>query len=160
MIIERHPDLLPFNPDIYKGRGDAYAAKGEYDKAAQDYNRHGDGLFGEKGDSDLAIQYYTRAIELEPKDVFYKDRGNAFRAKGDYDSAVQDYTKAIELNPKDEYAYLWLTIASMKKSQQSYEKALNQLRAYVNTNPSDEWVRTISKYYLRDGRAYGGVGPE
>ncbi len=158
MIIKGHPDLLPFYPDIYKDRGDAYAAKGEYSEAAHDYNKHGDRLFEEKGDYDSAIQSYTRAIELEPKDVFYTNRGNAFRAKGDYENALRDYTKAIELNPKDEHAYLWLTIASMKKSQQSYENAINELRGYVNNNPSQEWIRTISKYYLgMDGLTEGSV---
>ena len=55
---------------------------------------------------DLAIQNYTKAIELDSKYALaYRNRGLSWREKGDYDRAIQDYTKAIELNPKYADAY-------------------------------------------------------
>jgi tetratricopeptide (TPR) repeat protein len=145
-VIQAYPD---YYPDTFIKRGDVYKSKGDFEKAAQDYNNHGNALIKGKKDYDGAIQDYSKAIELVPQDaVAYKNRGNAYKAKGDYEYAFQDYSKAIELNPKDEYVYLLLIIASMKKTQLAYEDSIEKLRGYVNNNPSDEWVRTISKYYL------------
>ena len=52
---------------------------------------------------ELAIEYYTRAIELNPEYArTYYNRGIAYRKSGQYTQAIEDYTRAIELNP--EYA--------------------------------------------------------
>ena len=49
---------------------------------------------------DLAIQDYTKVIQLEPNFTnAYYNRGVAYSNKGELDLAIQDYTKAIELVP-------------------------------------------------------------
>ncbi|MGC8797108.1 MAG: tetratricopeptide repeat protein [candidate division WOR-3 bacterium] len=51
-------------------------------------------------DLEKAIQYYTRAIELNPKFAeAYFNRWFAYSDKGEYDRGWADYNKAIELNP-------------------------------------------------------------
>lgn len=63
-------------------------------------------IFSKKGDYDLAIQEYNRAIELDSnyaKAHYYK--ANAFFDNLDYDLAIQEYTKAIELDPNHAMAY-------------------------------------------------------
>jgi tetratricopeptide (TPR) repeat protein len=53
-----------------------------------------------KGDLDLAIADYTRAIELNPGyAAAYNSRGLANASKGDYARALADVTKAGELVP-------------------------------------------------------------
>jgi tetratricopeptide (TPR) repeat protein len=54
------------------------------------------------GDCDKAIEYFTKAIKLNPDDAyFYYWRSIAYFEKGDYDKAIEDFTKAIELKPDD-----------------------------------------------------------
>src|SRR5262245_10919335 len=61
----------------YRNRGIANAAKKEYDQAIADF---------------------SKAIELNPKDVAaYNDRAAVYTTKGDYQHAVADVTKAVEL---------------------------------------------------------------
>ena len=58
------------------------------------------------GDTDGAIEYYTKAIELDPKFAYaYYNRGIARYAKNDAAGAIQDYSKAIELRPELSEAY-------------------------------------------------------
>ena len=59
--------------------------------------------FLSKGNYDLAIKAYDKAIELKPDfAVAYSNRGEAYAKKGDYPRAVADYDKAIELKPSIE----------------------------------------------------------
>jgi len=76
----------PFwNADSYFSRGNEFAQKKEYDKA---------------------IEYFSKAIELNPKDdkgayeKYYSGRGQAYYDKKDYDKAIDDYSKCIEIAPK------------------------------------------------------------
>jgi Flp pilus assembly protein TadD len=53
-----------------------------------------------EGDSDRAIEDFTKAIELNPQDAkAYVRRGNVYQVNGDSDHAIADYNKAIEINP-------------------------------------------------------------
>ena len=59
-----------------------------------------------QGDYDQAIDDYTEALRLKPKDaVAYKVRGDAYEKQRNYDKAIADYTKAIGLDPKYVAAY-------------------------------------------------------
>ena len=60
-----------------------------------------------KGQHDLAIADYTKAVELNPKDQqTYFLRGLAYDKIGQDELAIADFTKVIELDPKDEKAYV------------------------------------------------------
>lgn len=59
-----------------------------------------------KGQYDLAIGDFSKAIELDPDDTWaYNDRAAAYIGKGQYDLAITDCTKAIELDPNFAKAY-------------------------------------------------------
>ncbi len=49
---------------------------------------------------------YDEAIRLEPKAVYYRDRGLTWSAKRNYDKAIADDTEAIRLDPKYVVAYI------------------------------------------------------
>jgi tetratricopeptide (TPR) repeat protein len=68
---------------------------------AESYLNSGDEYYG-KGEYDLAIKDYTRAINLNKNyGRAYGNRGNAYSAKGEYDLAIEDYNQAISLNTMD-----------------------------------------------------------
>ena len=53
-----------------------------------------------------AIEDYSKAIEIEPNNVFaYRLRGDSKAKLGDYQGAIDDYTKAIEIYPNKAYLY-------------------------------------------------------
>ncbi len=59
-----------------------------------------------KGEYDLAVNDYSEAIKLNPKEVsLFINRGRAHQNKKNYDLAIADYNTAIELNPKEATAY-------------------------------------------------------
>ena len=55
----------------------------------------------------VAVEDYTKAIELNPNDAqAHNNRGAAYGEKDDFGRAIEDYTKAIELKPDFAEAYL------------------------------------------------------
>jgi TonB family protein len=91
-----------------------------------------------KGDWDLALADYTKAIEMDATDASdYLNRGLAHYAKGSYEKAIADFNKAIELKPKDTHAYLSRGFAVEKLGNQNlaledFQKAFD----LDNTNES------------------------
>ena len=62
-----------------------------------------------------AIEDYTKAIEIEPDNVFaYRLRGDSKCKLGDYQGAIDDYTKAIEIEPNKAYLYNYRASAKRK----------------------------------------------
>ena len=64
----------------------------------------------QKGNWDVAIEYYTEVIRLEPTDtstvsIAYYSRGVAYGEKGEVDRAIEDYTLALEFNSNFADAY-------------------------------------------------------
>jgi tetratricopeptide (TPR) repeat protein len=58
------------------------------------------------GNCKLAINYYTKAIELTPCLVLaYINRGTLYADLGNYEQAIVDFTKAIKLAPNFASAY-------------------------------------------------------
>jgi tetratricopeptide (TPR) repeat protein len=69
----------------------------EIDTQAAEHFKQGNAYYG-KGQYDLAISEYTKAIEIDPKcGDAYHNRSLAWAKKGDYDKANADYAKAKEL---------------------------------------------------------------
>ncbi|HRF97634.1 MAG TPA: tetratricopeptide repeat protein, partial [Aggregatilineales bacterium] len=68
------------------------------------------------GEYDEAIEDYTQAISINPKDpIFYHNRGNAYFSKGDFKKAIADFTEAISYNPLYADAYANRGIIHNKK---------------------------------------------
>ena len=85
----------------YVNRGLAYAGKGNYD---------------------LAISDYTRAISINPDHAkAYNNRGSAYGRKKEYDRAFSDFNLALEINPDYADAYNNRAVAYYAKKE--YDKA-------------------------------------
>ena len=77
----------------------------KYDKKyTRAYNNRGS-LFSKKGEMDLAISDFNKALEIDPKCFFaYLNRGNLYYAKDDLLNALDDFDKALMLYPGHKYA--------------------------------------------------------
>ena len=62
---------------------------------AWDYNHKGN-IQWRLGNYNEAIEWYSKAIDNNPKYIYYRNRADAKISKGDYHAAIDDIKKAIE----------------------------------------------------------------
>ena len=96
-------------------------------KEDKNFYKSGNKKFDE-GDYQGAIDYYTKAIELDPENSeIYIKRGDVRSfynmVDGNYQGAIDDYSKAIELDPKDPQTYI--DRALCKKNSKDYQGAVD-----------------------------------
>ena len=106
------------------------ADEGEFsEENAEGYYKTGNEYY-EKGNFDLAVEYYNKAIRADPMfDKAYYNRGLAYACKEEYDKAIEDINKMIELKPNFAEAYYILGLAYEYKNMpdraiENYNKAL------------------------------------
>ncbi len=88
----------------------------------------------EKKDYSQAIEFYSKAIELDPKYTnAYYNRGLAYYDKGENDKAIEDNIKAIELNP--EYADAYISRGLAYKNKGEYDKAIQDYTKAIDLDP-------------------------
>jgi len=89
--------------DILKVNLDSYNDKKKIQ--ALNYFFQGQNLF-EEGKNEEAIKFYTKFLEMFPKDQkAYNYRGLAYAERKQYEKAIEDYSKAIKLDPTFAPAY-------------------------------------------------------
>ncbi|XP_059847249.1 small glutamine-rich tetratricopeptide repeat-containing protein alpha-like isoform X2 [Hypanus sabinus] len=84
-----------------------------------------------------AVDYYTKAIELNPNNaVYFCNRAAAYSKLGNYGGAVQDCEKAIAFDPCYSKAYgrMGLALASLNK----YSEAVNYYKKALELDPDNE----------------------
>jgi len=98
-----------------------------------------------KGQADLAIAEYTKAIEMNPKlDMAYLKRGGAYQSKWDFGLAIKDYTMAIEVNPR--FASAYIERGRAYGTLGHYERALADINKAIEINPSlSNWLKYITE---------------
>mmetsp|Transcript_119473 Transcript_119473/g.234784 ORF Transcript_119473/g.234784 Transcript_119473/m.234784 type:complete len:554 (+) Transcript_119473:50-1711(+) len=85
---------------------------------------------------DEAIQAYTEAINLDPKDhVFFSNRSAAYLSKGDASSALADGQRCIEL--KSDWAKGYSRKGAALHALRRYEDAVNAFKAGLEISPED-----------------------
>ncbi|MCK4352059.1 hypothetical protein KAW65_01480 [candidate division WOR-3 bacterium] len=103
---------------------------------AEEYLGEGENAF-EKADYDSAIQYYTKAIELDSLDAkLYLWRGFAYTRKSQFLEAKQDFENVIELNPEgDEGMSAKIRLVALDEAE--------KLKKEVAKQPSEEKQKII-----------------
>ena len=100
------------------------------------YRKRADENVG-KGEYTLAVNDYSRAIELNPKEVsVYLNRGLAHYNQKNYDLAASDYNKAIELNPAD--SMLYFNRGNSHEKMGNLQKAVGDYRKAVELDANNE----------------------
>ena len=103
--------------------------------------------YGEKGEHDLAIKDFTKAIELKPDyAIAYNNRGAVYRDKGEHDQAIEDCSKAIQLKP--DYAEPYSNRGAAYRNKGNYDRAIKDYDTAIKLKPS-----FVEAYYNR-GLAY------
>lgn len=89
------------------------------------------------GRYDQAVQFYQRAIQLEPTPETCFNLGLAFRRQGKWEEAAEAYQQALRLDPK--YAKAWLNLGyvhlhqnHLTDARQAFERALECQPGYDN----------------------------
>lgn len=109
--------------------------------------------FGLSGEREKQVEACSRDIDLGRYTGFalatrYANRANARHVLGNLDAAFNDYVRAFNLSPKMEYAGLGMVVAAADRPSGGREEALRLLLDFVAKNPSGEWARSISRFYL------------
>ena len=87
-------------------------------------------------DPEEAVEYYTKCLELNPKDAeVWDSKGATLYALKRYEEAISCYGKALEINPK--HAWAWygrgLTLYDLRR----YEEAIKCFDKVLKINPKD-----------------------
>lgn len=107
--------FLYFFPHVHSGPARAHTDK-EYDKA---------------------IEMYTKAIELEPKNaVFYANRSLAHLRQESFGSALEDGVSAVKADPSYLKGYYRRAAAHMSLGK--FKKALTDFEFVAKRRPSDK----------------------
>ena len=90
---------------------------------------------------DEAIQAYTEAINLDPKDhVFFSNRSAAYLSKGDASSALSDGQRCIEL--KSDWAKGYTRKGAALHSLRRYDDAIEAYQAGLAIAPTDAGLQS------------------
>jgi tetratricopeptide (TPR) repeat protein len=93
-------------------------------------------LTADAGDDLLAIQYYERAIALEPKNPsMYLEMGNSYAHSGGTVRAIECYGDALRLNPNS--GYTWNNLGNIFLQLNDLESAAVCYQNAVCLQPSD-----------------------
>ena len=107
--------------------------------------------YGEKGEYDLAIKCFTKAIELKPDYALaYNNRGAVYRSKGEHDLAIEDCNEAIRL--KHDYAEPYSNRGAAYRNKGDYDRAIRDYDRAIKLKPN-----FVQAYYNR-GLAYHEKG--
>ena len=89
------------------------------------------------GDAQLAIEHYTKAIDLNRQNpAAFNNRGNAYADLGDYKSAIEDYQRTIELDPNHAVGYSNLGLAHY--DQGNYQQAVRDYDKAIELDPNHD----------------------
>ena len=106
------------------------------------YNNRGI-AYGEKGEFDLAIKDFNKAIELKSDYAFaYNNRGAVYRDKGEYDQAIEDCNEAIRLKP--DYAEPYSNRGAAYRNKGDYDRAIKDYDMAIKLKPN-----FVQAYYNR-----------
>lgn len=128
--------LVYFFDEIDSIDGESQGNLAGIPKEAIDFNEQGI-IYGKEGNSDKAIYYLNKAIEICPGFASaYHNRGHAYFQKGDFDQAIADYNRVIDINPDEPHIYFSRGLTYEAKNELA--KAISDYSKAIEANPNDD----------------------
>ncbi|MEO5905121.1 MAG: tetratricopeptide repeat protein, partial [Saprospiraceae bacterium] len=133
------------NGKVAEAEGHFKAAVAANKKSASIYALIGDAyLYGKKPDANKAIEYLTKARDLNPKvGQYWAHMGDGHRLAGDNGSAMTAYERAVEIDPKNTEAYI--RMARIWRAAKQINDAIPHLKKAMELAPDD--ARPIKDLY-------------
>jgi len=126
----RAPEMKTDNPEAYLRRGGAYLKKGEYDLAVQDFNK---------------------AISLDSKNsIAYTGRASAYYKKELYEKAIADCNRSLEIYSGSPETYA--VRGDAYRGMSEYDLSIKDFNKAIEIDPGE------AKYYLGRSRALKAKG--
>ncbi|MEO5717474.1 MAG: tetratricopeptide repeat protein [Chthoniobacterales bacterium] len=120
----RSKSSIAGDPGGHTNRGVKYAKKKQYDKA---------------------IEEFTKAIELQPKDPKnYRNRALTYRLMGETKKSKADEAKAIEVSPKSVKSHIANARALIR--DKNYKEALNELNSALEMESRNTTTLRLRAY--------------
>jgi tetratricopeptide (TPR) repeat protein len=109
-------------------------------------------LAAREGDTDVAIQYFQRAIQIDPAhSIALQNLGRAYRQKKDWPQAKRMLERALALNPDDPEANY--SLGMVYAQQNETERAYDYLQQALAARPAyPEALNNLGILYLRTRR--------
>jgi tetratricopeptide (TPR) repeat protein len=109
-------------------------------------------LAAREGNTDLAIQYFQRALEIDPEhSIALQNLGSAYRQKKDWVQAKNALDRALALNPDDPEANY--SLGMVYAQQNDTERAYQYLQKALVARPAyPEALNNLGILYLRTQR--------
>lgn len=106
------------------------------DSTATDYFNRGK-IFYNNADYVEAEEYFTKTIEMEPKNInALLQRGFTRNLLKNFEGALNDFSEVIKLNPEHQYAYISRGSALNKLGE--YNKAIADFNKALELDPDDQ----------------------
>lgn len=115
------------------------------------------------GEYDLAIEAYSKAIELNPNDhVYFSNRSAAYLSKGDASNALKDADSCISINPS--FAKGYSRKGAALHALKDFDESISAYEAGLAIAPTDSGLKSglaevqKLKETSRSRPAGGGLG--
>lgn len=128
--------LVWFSVSFYVSHNDRQEIQQEFEQLENSSSSQaGKGFLAEmRGDYKSAIEYFSKAIELNPQDaISYHQRGLCYYYLNDNDNAMKDFDKTISLDPNHTDAYGNRSLVKMELKD--YQGALDDIEKVLKIMP-------------------------
>ncbi|MFL9996512.1 tetratricopeptide repeat protein [Paraburkholderia sediminicola] len=95
----------------------------------------------------VAIQAYSRALDIQPSAAAFNNRGLAFRDGGNVDAAERDFSSALRLDPKDIHARV--NLGNLMLASKRFEPAIDEFTRSVDSGDRRDDTYLSRAYALR-----------
>ncbi len=93
------------------------------------------GILADAGEDQLALNDYSRAVELSPDEVRYHNmRGLFLLTRTQLDTALADFTAAIQIDPK--YVQAWNNRGLVRLAQNLFTEAIEDFNHAIEIDPA------------------------
>lgn len=110
-------------------------------------------VFQCQGNVEEAIDNYSKSIALQPSWSAYNNRATLYNYRNEFDKAVADCSASLKMKRQPgeicTKAHLYATRAKAYMGMGEYRKALNDLNAGMDLNPTDDIIGFYDKGILR-----------